>query len=100
MLGLGILWGTSCILSFVCGLEIGRWYRRLLVVLGTLRSELRRTNDVQRTNKERKPDPTPGVVVTPKYTPPIDLEEETGGVTPLSPQRIAAEEDAARKSGR
>lgn len=97
------VWFASILVTFIFGLEIGRWDKRLY------RDFFQATVDVLRersgTKKpapalpQSKPRSSPGVVV-PRRTPdPIDLEEATGPVMPLSPMQVAAEEDARRKRG-
>jgi len=95
---ISVLFIVAVLLAFLAGLELGRWYRRVLNALGAVQRELRRIR-LERVEQVTVPakDTSPGVAVPSHYPEPIDLEEETGGVMPISPARVAAEEAAAAK---
>lgn len=91
-----LLWGLSVLVAFLGGLEVGRWHRRMTMYLASIHKQLQERQEAPRRAAE-----TRGEVIMPPTHKTIerpDLEEETGGVLPMSPRGVALEE-AKRGNG-
>lgn len=90
-----LLWFVSLALAFLIGLELGRWHLRIARFLAAIRQDIRHKEIEEKAQR----DATPGVVKPKRTGTPIDLEEVTGPVLPMSPRQVALE-NAREQNGR
>lgn len=88
----------ALLVAFHTGLTLGRWYAEAMERLKDIRAAIRRP-PADAPAPKPKPDTSPHIVIASKYPQPIDLDEDTGPVMPMTPAQVAREEDEKRKFG-